>query len=316
MIARAETLAREGAEAHLAAAVERWFSDAVRVAHLEVLEKRRRQSLANHPACHAAAYRILAGSDLGAERHRIALPARDMTGEHDSGASPRMARLFHHRIAGAELRILPGLRHGVLLEPPDLVASHLDRVFRARLAIWQGAHLMTEIRKLVAHAAEARIEGGRAASPPLVIASVASVLAIPWAGRGFVEDCAPRSTPSRPSSAPRWSRARSISSAVPTGSRPSARPRSSAPMARLGSALTISLRFGILLREALGRSAFIPFTNTRCGRGSHIPVPLKHIAQSDAPAFPDLRLGRCLCPRPRPRRDHRGDRRPPARQDR
>ena len=34
-----------------------------------------------------------------------------------------MARYMHERIPGSQLRILPGLRHSILIEAPALVAS-------------------------------------------------------------------------------------------------------------------------------------------------------------------------------------------------
>ncbi|GAB5467021.1 MAG: alpha/beta hydrolase [Rhodospirillales bacterium] len=133
VVERARTLAREGAEAHLSQAVERWFSDAFRAAHPEVLEARRQQSLANDPACYAAAYRVLAENDLGAELAAVTLPTLVMTGEQDSGSSPRMARVIHAAIAGSQLRILPGLKHAVLLEAPGLVAGHIETFLRDTL---------------------------------------------------------------------------------------------------------------------------------------------------------------------------------------
>jgi pimeloyl-ACP methyl ester carboxylesterase len=36
-----------------------------------------------------------------------------------------MARLMHERIAGSRLHVLPGLRHSILVEAPDLVARLL-----------------------------------------------------------------------------------------------------------------------------------------------------------------------------------------------
>ena len=48
-----------------------------------------------------------------------------------------------------------------------------------------------EIRKVVSHVEEVRIEGGRPAEPPLLLFGVVAVIANPWAGQGFVEDLRP-----------------------------------------------------------------------------------------------------------------------------
>jgi 3-oxoadipate enol-lactonase len=124
--ARAETLAREGATAHLANAVDRWFSDGFRKAHPEVLEARRQKSLQNDPESYVAAYRVLAGNDLGHQLAAITAPTLVLTGEHDVGSSPRMAAFIHRQISRSSLHILPGLKHSILLEAPDQVAALLD----------------------------------------------------------------------------------------------------------------------------------------------------------------------------------------------
>ena len=49
----------------------------------------------------------------------IAVPTLVMTGEHDAGSTPRMARLIAERIPDCRLHILYGLKHSVLIEAPD-----------------------------------------------------------------------------------------------------------------------------------------------------------------------------------------------------
>jgi len=124
---RARTLASGGAGSHLDWAVDRWFTREFQAAHPDVVEERKRQARAQDPACYAAAFRVLAEYDLADDLHRIAQPTLVMTGELDEGSTPRMARLMAERIGGARLEILPGLKHSVLLEAPDLIASMLAR---------------------------------------------------------------------------------------------------------------------------------------------------------------------------------------------
>ena len=54
---------------------------------------------------------------------RIQAPTLVMTGEHDQGSSPRMARLIHERVQDSRLRILEGLRHNVIAEAPGLITE-------------------------------------------------------------------------------------------------------------------------------------------------------------------------------------------------
>lgn len=127
VIARAETLSENGASAHLSEAVTRWFTDEFIAARPDVLEWRRRKSLENDPMGYAASYRVLAESDLADELHRIMAQTLVMTGEHDVGSTPRMARLIAERIPQAECLIFPRLKHSILLEAPDKVSDEIRR---------------------------------------------------------------------------------------------------------------------------------------------------------------------------------------------
>lgn len=123
--ARARALASGGADTHVDAALDRWFTRAFQAAHPEVIEQRRRQAAAQDRECYAAAYRVLAHDDLADALHRIPHDTLVMTGELDAGSTPRMAELMARLIPRAQLQILPGLRHSVLLEAPELIASRI-----------------------------------------------------------------------------------------------------------------------------------------------------------------------------------------------
>ena len=66
---------------------------------------------------------MLAETDFGGFLDQIRCPTLIVTGEDDQGSNPRMARYMHERIPGSELQILPGLRHSILIEAPDVVAA-------------------------------------------------------------------------------------------------------------------------------------------------------------------------------------------------
>jgi 3-oxoadipate enol-lactonase len=123
--ARADALVAGGAEGHLDAAVDRWFTKAFQTAHPEIIEKRKRASRANDPHCYAAAYRVLADSDLIDDLHRIPHRTLVMTGELDAGSTPRMSKAMTERLPHAQFILLPGLKHSVLLEAPATVAGRL-----------------------------------------------------------------------------------------------------------------------------------------------------------------------------------------------
>jgi (E)-2-((N-methylformamido)methylene)succinate hydrolase len=119
---------------HFRASLDRWFTDAFRAANPQLLAEYAARNQANDPACYAAAYRVLATTDLADRLPEIEASTLVVTGEHDQGSNPRMARLMHARIKGSVLRILPGLRHSILIEAPELVAGILGDFLAGRLA--------------------------------------------------------------------------------------------------------------------------------------------------------------------------------------
>lgn len=122
MVERADRTHNEGIAAVVGAAEDRWFTPAFKAAHAELVKRRLEQLVANDHASYEAAYRVFGLADEGVTLDRITHPTLVVTGEEDSGSSPRMARLMHERIRDSRLHILPGLRHSPLLEAPDLVA--------------------------------------------------------------------------------------------------------------------------------------------------------------------------------------------------
>ena len=106
-------------------AVERWFTPEFRAQHPETIERQILRVLGNDPAGYAAAYRVFAESDSIDELHKITCPTLVMTGEHDVGSTPAMAKAIHRRIAGSRLMILSRYRHSLLIEATADVVREL-----------------------------------------------------------------------------------------------------------------------------------------------------------------------------------------------
>jgi (E)-2-((N-methylformamido)methylene)succinate hydrolase len=110
---------------HFGQSVDRWFTDEFRRANPDLIEAYAERNRLNDPQSYAAAYRVLATSDLAERLHEIRVPTLVVTGENDVGSNPRMARFIHERIRGSRLEILPRLRHSILIESPELIAELL-----------------------------------------------------------------------------------------------------------------------------------------------------------------------------------------------
>ncbi|QWK81571.1 alpha/beta fold hydrolase [Ochrobactrum sp. BTU1] len=111
---------------HHNASLSRWLTEDFQERNPQVIARLRARDTENDPACYASAYRVLAETDFGGFLDQIRCPTLIATGEDDIGSNPRMARYMHERIPGSELQILPGLRHSILIEAPELVADLLE----------------------------------------------------------------------------------------------------------------------------------------------------------------------------------------------
>jgi 3-oxoadipate enol-lactonase len=108
---------------HYDASLSRWLTEGFQERHPELVAQLRQRNADNDPDCYAAAYRVLAQTDFGGLLDRISMPTLIATGEDDQGSNPRMANFMHQSIRQSQLAILPGLRHSILIEAPDAVAS-------------------------------------------------------------------------------------------------------------------------------------------------------------------------------------------------
>jgi 3-oxoadipate enol-lactonase len=131
VVERLKLLREKGIAAITGAAENRWFTDEFRAAHPERVKARIAELLANDPPSYAACYTVFSTSDLGDEVHAIGNPTLIVTGEHDVGSNTRMARFMHDQIKGSVLRILPALKHSVLVESPEKIAFLLLEFFQS-----------------------------------------------------------------------------------------------------------------------------------------------------------------------------------------
>ncbi len=122
---RLEILRTQGIGAITGAAQDRWFTAGFIERHPELVRERMEQLQQNHAPSYAAAYTVFSTSDLGERLHGIRTPTLVATGEHDVGSNTRMARFMQAQIPGAELRILAGLKHSVLVEAPETITAML-----------------------------------------------------------------------------------------------------------------------------------------------------------------------------------------------
>jgi 3-oxoadipate enol-lactonase len=125
---RAEKAEREGLAPLVDFQTTRWFSDAFRAAHPEVVARCVDTFLRNDVASFAATGRMLGAFDGRALLPQVTVPACVIVGEEDYAAPPPMAQALHAGIPGSTYTLVTGARHLTPLETPDLVAGELLRL--------------------------------------------------------------------------------------------------------------------------------------------------------------------------------------------
>ncbi|SMF36431.1 3-oxoadipate enol-lactonase [Tistlia consotensis] len=126
VVGRLEMIEKDGIQAVTGAARERWFTEAFAAAHPDRIARRIAELVANDKASYLEAYRVFGQSEMGPRLHEIGHRTLVLTGEFDVGSNPRMARFMHEQIRRSELVILPGLKHSLLAEVPELIAERLE----------------------------------------------------------------------------------------------------------------------------------------------------------------------------------------------
>lgn len=124
VVARLDMIRAGGMEAITGAATDRWFTEDFAKRHPEIIARRIAELKAVHLSSYLEAYRIFGLTELEDRLHLIPHETLVMTGECDIGSNVRMAEMMHRLIPNAQLRILPGLKHSVLVEAPDLIAQY------------------------------------------------------------------------------------------------------------------------------------------------------------------------------------------------
>jgi pimeloyl-ACP methyl ester carboxylesterase len=110
--------------------IERWFTPGFIQASPSLVEREAAIVSVTAPVPYAAAYEVLATTDLIDEVHAIACPTLIVTGEHDVGSTPRMSREIHARMPGSELVVVDGLQHYLHVEAAAQIAELITAFLR------------------------------------------------------------------------------------------------------------------------------------------------------------------------------------------
>jgi 3-oxoadipate enol-lactonase len=104
---------------------DRWFTDGFIANHGDVVRRRLDQVTGTDGDVFLNVFRIYAGTEMGPWLHEIQCPSLVLTGENDGGCNPRLNQKITAALPKAELVILPGYKHSLLLEAGEIVASEI-----------------------------------------------------------------------------------------------------------------------------------------------------------------------------------------------
>jgi 3-oxoadipate enol-lactonase len=105
--------------------VSRWFSDAFRQQHPDVVSAVSAIFVDNDVECYCASCIMLGDVDLRPSQTSIRVPTAIVVGEGDYATPVAMSQQIHESIPGSTLKILPGVRHLTPIEAPQDIASQL-----------------------------------------------------------------------------------------------------------------------------------------------------------------------------------------------
>jgi 3-oxoadipate enol-lactonase len=125
---RAAKAQQAGLQALVGFQQTRWFGDAFREQHPDVVAACVSTFLGNDVAAFAATCAMLGAYDLRAALPRLAKRCAVVVGEEDYATPLPMAQALHQGIAGSSFQIIKGARHLTPLECPDVIADVLVRL--------------------------------------------------------------------------------------------------------------------------------------------------------------------------------------------
>ena len=122
---RAQKALQGGMAALIGFQKSRWFSEAFQTNHPDIVETAVEVFLSNDLDCYADTCRMLGQCDLRAGMAQMICPTEVVVGEEDYATPVGMAEEMARTIAGANLTVLPSVRHFTPLETPTVIAQHL-----------------------------------------------------------------------------------------------------------------------------------------------------------------------------------------------
>ena len=107
--------------------VERWYTDDFIRSNPAKIEERKAQVEGTPEDVFLSVFDVYATTEMAPWLGTLSCPCLVLTGELDGACNPRLNRFMASEIPDADLVILEGLKHSVLVEAPHRVIPHLKK---------------------------------------------------------------------------------------------------------------------------------------------------------------------------------------------
>jgi 3-oxoadipate enol-lactonase len=104
----------------------RWFGDAFRAQHSDVVERTIATFVKTDPKAYAETCRMMGSFDLRGKLAALRMPTRVAVGEQDQATPIEMAKAIHDGVPGSTLNVIAGGRHLTPLECPVQIAGEIE----------------------------------------------------------------------------------------------------------------------------------------------------------------------------------------------
>ena len=115
----------EGIDKVLPDLISRWFTDEFINNNQNIINKRLKQIKSTPLNIFLNVFQIYASTKMDTWLKKIKVPSLVMTGENDLGCSPQINKKIAKALNNSKLIILNNLKHSIILEDPQLVATNL-----------------------------------------------------------------------------------------------------------------------------------------------------------------------------------------------
>ncbi len=128
-----EKMETQGIANILPTLINRWYTDEFIKQQPTIINNRLQQVINTDPAVFINVFKIYATTEMMPWLHQITAPSLVLTAENDGGCNPQLNQKIADALPNSQLVVLPKLKHSILLEDGETVATHLLQFIKQQI---------------------------------------------------------------------------------------------------------------------------------------------------------------------------------------